>query len=674
MKKLSAPNSPRNKKIACVVSAAALMLGVSSATTIGLHFQDNYCGAPAYSGFVVTKTAFGIPTNNWENLLPMDTGVSSCSGPLTYTLGPELIDSTTSTNGLNPLPNGSISITWSGSTANFDPFGGYAGVPPTYLNAIQGTPGAFDDATNPITGEQQIYATFIRDGLNFGPGSSGGDNTEPVYSIDVTGLKSLFTNSSFVVELMASSDSMQTLTNAMVIDVPDSLTNLVSYPSTPPITAADNQGSAPWVRGIGGGLSTGTGAIHTDHIRITSVQPQHGGSDPGYDNAGTISGFILTDKPLVSMSPRSIAVAGPGDSVLLSAYAIGVPPLSLQWRLNGSSIAGATNLSYSIPSVTLANNGKYDLVVTNLYGATTSQVATVTVDRITQTSTTNVVADSNPANPQHNGLNLGAAWQASSTAGTVTRTGVMSFTAQQTNGITVEDDTNFNGPTGTITLWIQTTNVVDPTGDGVSLFCRPTGSAQNNFLLSQTDSGNVSYNSPTTGDVYFTSTANVADGKWHLLALTFDQTASGGAALFVDGNLDTTNANVGNWSWTTGEPLEIGYTTDTNYGNYNGLMDDVRYYNTILTANEIKAIYTSDALENTAGLQLQFNFTTPPGGGINLNWLESSAVLQSAPSVAGPWTDVNGAISPYIIVPTATQQFFRYTYVPQSLVSNPYQM
>jgi hypothetical protein len=674
MKKLSSFNVPRNKKMACMVSAAALMLGVSSATTIGLHFQDNYCGAPAYSGFVVTKTAFGIPTNGWENLLPMSTGYSSCSGPLTYTLGPELIDTTTTTNGLNPLPNGAITVTWSGSTANFDPFGGYAGVPPTYQNAIQGTTGAYDDATNPITGEQQVYASFIRDGLNFGPGEANGNNTEPVYLIDVTGLKSLFTNSSFVVELMASADSMQTLTNALVIDVPDSLTNTVSYPSTPPITAADNQGGAAWVRGIGGGLSTGTGAIRTDHIQITSVQPQHGGSNPGYDNAGTISGFILTDKPLVTMSPRSIAVAGPGDSIVLSAYAIGVPPLSLQWRLNGNNIPGATNLSYAIPSVTLANNGNYVLVVTNVYGATTSLVATVTVDRITQTTATNIVADSNPANPQHNGVNMGAAWEASSTGGTVTRTGVMSFAAAQTNGISVGDSTNFNGPTGTITMWIQTAGVVDPTGNGVSLFCRPSGSSLNNFLLSQADSGNINFNSPNPGGVAFTSTATVADNRWHFLALTFDQTATGGVALFVDGNLDQTNNNTASWSWTTGEPLEIGYTTDTSYGSYNGLMDDVRYYGTVLTANQIKGIYTSDALEDTTDLQMQLNFTAAPGEGMSMTWLETSAVLQSASSLTGPWTDVNGAVSPYIIVPAATQQFFRYRYVPQSLQSNPYLM
>ena len=46
-----------------------------------------------------------------------------------------------------------------------------------------------------------------------------------------------------------------------------------------------------------------------------------------YNNAGNIAGFIITDQPVVTMSPNS-AKANPGDTVALSAYAIGVPPVS----------------------------------------------------------------------------------------------------------------------------------------------------------------------------------------------------------------------------------------------------------------------------------------------------------------------------------------------------------
>src|SRR5580658_9753027 len=89
-------NSSRNKKVACTVSAAALMLGVSSAATVGLHFQDNYCGSARYSGYPVTLTAFGVAPSAWENLTEVGTGYSSCSGPLGFSFTEDI--GTTVTN------------------------------------------------------------------------------------------------------------------------------------------------------------------------------------------------------------------------------------------------------------------------------------------------------------------------------------------------------------------------------------------------------------------------------------------------------------------------------------------------------------------------------------------------------------------------------------------------
>jgi hypothetical protein len=674
MKKLrSSSRVSSAKKVACTVSAAALMLGVSSAATIGLHFQDNYCGSAIYSGFPVTLTAFGVPPTSWENLTPMNTGYSSCSGPLGYNLS-EVVDTTTTTGGLNPLPNGSLSLNWFGATANYDPFSGYGAPPPNYYNP-GGHTGAGGEVTNPISGEEQVYATFIRDGVNFGPGSSSGNNDQPPYNIEITGLKSLFTNSSFVVELMASGDSIETLTNAMVIDVPNALTNLVSYPSTPPVS---DIGDTAWIRGAGGGLSTVSAPLNTDHIEITSVQPGHGGTKPGgYNHAGTICGFVITDKPVITMTPQQV-LSGIGDTVALSAYAIGVPPLSLQWRLNGKPIPGATNLSYTVASVNAANAGNYDLLVTNAYGSTTSK-AVIVGDPIQQGNITNIVFDSNPVNPQHDGLNMGATWEASSSDGTVTRTGVMSFTAESTNGISVTDSSAFDGTNGTVTFWMRSAGT-DPSaagGTGAALFCRPTGAVGFDFVLLQTDGspGNLFFLDPNNNSAPLT-TQGVSDNKWHFVALSFDGSAAGSTFVYIDGQLGVSNANLGPYSFTIGQPLEIGYSSDPSWRDYNGLLDDVRYYNTNLTSNQISTIYTTGGIVNTNDLQLQFNFTSAPGSAISLSWQQSSAVLQSAPAITGPWKDLPGAASPYPIVPGAGQQFFRYryTHTPQSLVSNPYLM
>ncbi len=590
-----------------------------------------------------------------------------------YTLN-EVIDTTTTTNGLNPLPNGSVTVNWFGPTANFSGFAGYAGSPPSY-----DYDGHYPGKGITITGEEEVYSAFLRDGFNFGPGSSGGTNDQPGYLVDVTGLKSLFTNTPFVVELIAAADSMQTLTNAFVVDVTNLVTNSVSYPNTPPIT--EDEGSEPWVRGHGGGLSTVSGAFNTDHIQIFSNHPLGGGDKSvGFDHAGTICGFIITDKPVISMPPQPV-LAVAGDTVLLNPYAIGVPPLSYQWRRNGSAIAGATNASYTIAGVNAGNAGNYDLVVTNLYGSATSRAVQVG-DIIAQAPAAGVVADSNPANPERDGTDLGATWMASSNDGTRTRTGVMDFDAAETNGISVEGDTNFDVATGTVMFWMQSAGVDGSTSGnvGASLFCRPEGASGNDFIVYQYEGGTLVFQSPNNGLTpanAFGSVANVSDNKWHLVALTFDQSAAGGATLYIDGVLDTTNANSAPWSWPVGAPLQLGFSTDPmGWYAYNGFLDDVRFYNRQLTGTEIATVYHTEVLVDTNALQMQLNFNAAPGPGSTLTWQESGAVLQSASQVSGPWTDLPGAASPYTIVPGATEKFYRYRYAhtAQSLTSNPYLM
>jgi hypothetical protein len=666
--------SSHGKKVACTVSAAALMLGVSSAATIGLHFQcDYYCSSSnlRYTGYPVTMTAFGIESNAWENLYEMPTGYHSCAFTAPGYFTNEVIDTETSTNGLNPLPNGSIGISWFGNAANFDPFYGYAGSPPNYTG---GGP-----LTNPKTGEQQVYATFIRDGINFGPSAAAADNPlQAYYYIDITNLKTLFTNTPFVVELIASGDSIFDLTNAFVIDVDHSITNSVTYPATPPVA---NSGSAPWTRGNGGGLSTASGVLsNVDHIHIMSNTPQHGGtgSPPtGFDNAGTISGFIMTDKPVVSMAPQSVPLASLGDTVNLSFYAIGVPPLAYQWRLNGQNISGATATNYTVSNLTLASIGSYDVVVNNHYGAATSQVSSVgTGQIITQgPSSTNLVYDSNPDNLQHDGFNNGATWLASSTdSASVTRTGVMSF-GTNTNSIIVPDTGAFD-TNGTITFWMQSpgTDTNDGGFYGAAIVCRPVNGASGaEFAIVQLDSGDLEVFTPTLATV--TSTLGVSDNKWHFVAVTFNTSASGGTGLFIDGAQNATNNSGGGWS-AAGVELDIGAGSDNYFRPYNGLLNDVRYYGAVLSAAEITAIKNSGALEDPSDLQMQLEFAAPPqGGGLNLSWPQTSAVLQSAPTVIGPWVPASSS-SPYTIIPTTSQQYFRYVYTntPQIWISNPFLM
>jgi hypothetical protein len=651
---------PRRKcaaQAACTVSAAALMLGVSHAATIGFNFQTHYCSLESYSGATVTAPAFGVGTNNWESLTQMDTGYGCDPGPFSLS---ETIDSTTSTNGLHSLPFGSLKVNWSGYVANVSGFGGYDRSPPHYTFGGNGH--------NP--GEEEVYWGFIRDGVNFGPGQSGGDNNQPGYSVEVIGLKSIFTNSPFVVQLIASSDSLSSLTNAFVIDATTSTTQSVTYPNIPPIA---NVGDTAWPRGIGGGLSTASGSLQTDHLQIVGNRAQHSEGPPAFNNASTIAGFIVTDQPVITMAPQPV-LASPGDTVTLRALAIGVPPLALHWQKDGADLAGQTNSSITLSNVTIANAGRYTLAAQNSYGAATSKVSVVTVDHLTIASQP-VTLDSKPTGTKDDAVPSGTVWAASnSDAANVTRTGVMQFLAAQGSQIRLGSNTNFDAAQGTITFWMRSSGVVTNSGnEGAMLVDQRTSSGA---VIVQHDDGTLFFQTAPSSKNALSSNAKVSDDHWHHIAVVYDQSDTGTVSIYVDGLIDASQANNGAWSWPTGQEVELGKSHDTYWRGFNGYLDDFRIYNRVLTDTEVGSIAHGDAVVDASALQVQLNFDAAPSAGVTINWLSPTAVLQSATSVLGPFTDVSGASSPYSVRAASSATFFRYrdTHTPVTLLSNPYDM
>jgi hypothetical protein len=658
--RLSSPKNGTGKKVACTVSAAALMLGVSQATTVGLKFTVNYCGYGNYVNYV-NAAAFGIPMNSWQNLTAMGTGYHSCLGPLFFSLT-QTVDTTTSTGGLHPLPNGSLTINWGGPTANWSGFRGYdSGLPPQPITS------------GPPVPEAQVYAGFIRDGVNFGPGESGGNNNQPGYNIDITGLKSLFPSTPYAVQLVASSDSMQFLTNAFVIDATASTTQSVFYPNP---QVYGNANDTPWFRAIGGGLSSASGSFNTDHLKIIGNRAAHSAGPPAYNFASTISAAIITDKPVITMSPQPVLVCG-GDTVTWSGYAVGVPPLAYQWRKNGVPIPGATTSSLSITNVSLHDTATYDLRVTNLYGTAIS--SPVTVDEISTAKINNLVVDSKPQGPEHNGFNNGASWLASSTDGaSVTRTGVMSFTTNVPSQIVVSPNTAFNSSTGTISFWMRSSGLADPAGFPAALFDRLN---KNGCVIAQQANGTLLFEPQAGGSPVgaVTSTNVPSDNRWHQVAVVYDQSTTGPftgvLSIYIDGQFDSSSVVSSDWSWVVDQEIELGLSHDTNsWQAYQGLLDDVRVYNRVLSGTEIASLHTG-AIVDTNALVMQLNFTTAPGEGVTLHWRCGDAVLQSADSVTGPYTDVVGVASPYSVSVLKSQKYYRYRgHTPVTVISNPYLM
>ena len=87
---------------------------------------------------------------------------------------------------------------------------------------------------------------------------------------------------------------------------------------------------------------------------------------------------LVPPAPSITNQPAGFTLEQ-GYSRLLRVGADGLPPLSYQWTIGGTAIAGATDAEYAILYAQGTDAGNYQVVVTNNGGATTSGVATVTV-------------------------------------------------------------------------------------------------------------------------------------------------------------------------------------------------------------------------------------------------------------------------------------------------------
>ncbi len=120
-------------------------------------------------------------------------------------------------------------------------------------------------------------------------------------------------------------------------------------------------------------------------LTLTNVTPAHSGS---YSVIVTNLYGSLTSAPanLTVVLPANILtnlsdqVATNGDTVQWQITAEGTGPLSYQWYFNETNaLDGQTNTLLTLTNVTPVHSGSYSVIVTNLYGASTSALARLTV-------------------------------------------------------------------------------------------------------------------------------------------------------------------------------------------------------------------------------------------------------------------------------------------------------
>ena len=137
----------------------------------------------------------------------------------------------------------------------------------------------------------------------------------------------------------------------------------------------------------------------------------------------------------------------------------------------------------------------------------------------------------------------------------------------------------------------------------------------------------------------YNSSAFVADGQWHHIAVTVDRNDTSGLRFYVDGNLvDTSDPTPYNGSLTNTGVFRIAshsYDQDTNF-MFEGVVDELELFNRALTAGEVNSIWAADSLGKCKTVtDIQENESLP----------ENFELMQSYPNPFNPTSTIRFKIA-----------------------------
>jgi hypothetical protein len=154
-----------------------------------------------------------------------------------------------------------------------------------------------------------------------------------------------------------------------------------------------------------GAAVTNNPSASTSNLVISSAQTNDAGnyavcvwndlaavSRQYYCVTSKLASVTVNTSPSITSQPTGGDVPV-GYNVMLTVGATGTTPLYYQWRYNGGNIPGANSSSFAILNVQTFHCGSYSVVITNSYGAVTSenavlnvhQPATILVQPVSQT-------------------------------------------------------------------------------------------------------------------------------------------------------------------------------------------------------------------------------------------------------------------------------------------------
>ena len=160
--------------------------------------------------------------------------------------------------------------------------------------------------------------------------------------------------------------------------------------------------------------------------------------------------------------------------------------------------------------------------------------------------------------------------------------------------------------------------------------------------------GRIAYDLCNVGSIPSTKVLN--DGNWHMAAGVFNGTTGG---LYVDGVLNVSAAVANGLAGEPGVDLLLGGNADftgvgTNQQYFAGAIAQAAFFTNALTAAQIQRFYS---VATVPTISLADSGNNPI--------ITYTGTLLSSTNVAGPYSPVTGASSPYPVPQTDSQRFYR---------------
>jgi len=396
---------------------------------------------------------------------------------------------------------------------------------------------------------------------------------------------------------------------------------------------------------------------------------------------------------VITNQPQSITVVQ-GNNATFSVTATGTPPLSYQWRKNGTNINGANNSTYTISSVNSSHAGNYSVVVRNASGSVTSNNATLTVttapvitsqpQSITTAQGSNATftvtaTGSAPLSYQwrKNGTNVGGANGSSYTISSVTTADAGNYSVVVNNNygnVTSSNATltvttapaitsqpqNFTASqgsnatftvtaTGTAPLSYQWrkngTNVGGANGSSYTISAVTTADAGNYSVVVSNSYGNVTSNNATltvtTAPVITSQPQSITTAQGS--NATFMVTATGSAPLSYQWRKNGTNVGGAN-----GSSYTISSVTTADAGNYSVVVNN--NYGNVTSNNATLTVTTTPVITSqpqsiiaTEGSIASFSVTASGTAPLSYQWRKNGVIISGANSSSYTIASVNAS-------------------------------